>query len=97
MLVLSRKEGERLVIGGKIVVTICRISPNKVRVGIEAPSEFDVSRSELLTRPRWCKTPENYTCLGVLSSQPEHQQAEHCERCPYCNKVLLPESRASSH
>lgn len=47
MLVLSRKEGEQIVIGDKIVVTITQIRGDKVRVGIEAPSEVTVLRKEL--------------------------------------------------
>ena len=47
MLVLSRKEGERLVIGDNITVTINRISGNRVTVGIEAPREVRIVRGEL--------------------------------------------------
>jgi len=52
MLVLSRKQNERLVIDGNIVVTIVRVSNNSVRIGIEAPPEVLVRREELLSRPR---------------------------------------------
>lgn len=47
MLVLSRCEGERLKLGESIVVTIVRISADKVRLGIEAPSDVVVLRDEL--------------------------------------------------
>lgn len=47
MLVLSRKEGEQIVIGDNIVVTITQIRGDKVRVGIEAPREVTVLRKEL--------------------------------------------------
>lgn len=47
MLVLSRKESERIRLGDDIVVTIVRISGDKVRVGIEAPSDVLVLRDEL--------------------------------------------------
>jgi carbon storage regulator len=47
MLVLSRKEHERLVIDGNIVVTIVRISGGAVRIGIEAPSDIQIQREEL--------------------------------------------------
>lgn len=47
MLVLSRKEGERLVIGDNIVVTINRISGNRVTLGIEAPRDVRIVRGEL--------------------------------------------------
>lgn len=47
MLVLSRKEGEQLLIGDNIVLTINRISGNRVAVGIEAPREVRIVRGEL--------------------------------------------------
>ncbi len=47
MLVLSRKVGERILIGDKISVTIVRISGGGVRLGIEAPPEMAVIREEL--------------------------------------------------
>jgi carbon storage regulator len=50
MLVLSRKPGERIHIGDDIVITIVRIGPNNVRVGIEAPKDLNIVREELCGR-----------------------------------------------
>lgn len=47
MLVLSRKPGERIFIGEDVKVTIIRIGPNSVRVGIEAPGHMNIVREEL--------------------------------------------------
>lgn len=47
MLVLSRKVGERVLVGDKVVVTIVRIGPNAVRLGIEAPRDMNIVREEL--------------------------------------------------
>ncbi len=47
MLVLSRKTGERILIGGGIAVTVVRISQNSVRIGIEAPPETPILREEI--------------------------------------------------
>ena len=47
MLVLSRKESERIRLGDKIVLTVVRVSGDKVRLGIEAPSDLLVLREEL--------------------------------------------------
>ena len=54
MLVLSRKESERIKLGDSIVITVIRVSGDKVRLGIEAPSDVLVLREEL--EPH--KTPE---------------------------------------
>jgi len=47
MLVLSRKPGERILIGDEIAVTVVRIGPNTVRIGIEAPRHMNIVRDEL--------------------------------------------------
>jgi carbon storage regulator len=47
MLVLSRKQNERIRVGDSIVVTIVRVSGDKVRIGIEAPAHVRVLRDEL--------------------------------------------------
>lgn len=49
MLVLSRKEAERIRVGDAITVTVVRVSGDKVRIGIEAPSNVVVLRDELET------------------------------------------------
>lgn len=50
MLVLSRKEGERILIGDDIRVTVVRVSGGGVRLGIEAPPESAIVREELALR-----------------------------------------------
>lgn len=47
MLVLSRRENERIRLGDSIVVTVVRLSGDKVRLGIEAPADVVVLREEL--------------------------------------------------
>jgi carbon storage regulator len=47
MLVLSRKTSERILIGDEIAITILRIGPNSVRVGIDAPKTMSIVRGEL--------------------------------------------------
>ena len=47
MLVLSRRERERVRLGESIVLTIVRVSGDKVRLGIEAPDDMLVLRDEL--------------------------------------------------
>lgn len=47
MLVLSRKEAERIKLGDAIVVTVVRVAGDCVRLGIEAPPEILILREEL--------------------------------------------------
>ena len=47
MLVLSRKKNEKLQLGDSIQVTVIKVSGDKVRLGIEAPTDTLVLRKEL--------------------------------------------------
>ncbi len=47
MLVLSRKPGEVIRVGDNITITIVRIGPNTVRLGISCPKDIPVVRSEI--------------------------------------------------
>ncbi len=47
MLVLSRKAGEQIVIGGRVTVTINRVQGNRVSLAIDAPSDVKILRGEL--------------------------------------------------
>jgi carbon storage regulator len=51
MLVLTRKKDESVVIGNRVTVRILRLKGNVVRVGIEAPADVHIRRSELLEKP----------------------------------------------
>lgn len=50
MLVLSRRESQRIQLGKSIVVTIVRVKGDRVRLGIEAPNDIRVLRGELEPR-----------------------------------------------
>lgn len=47
MLVLSRKNGETIVIGDNIRVTIVGLENGKVKLGIDAPKDISVHREEI--------------------------------------------------
>lgn len=50
MLVLSRRESERIKLGDDIVVTVVRVNGDRVRLGIEAPRHVVILRDELEPR-----------------------------------------------
>lgn len=50
MLVLSRKPGQRILIGDDIEIVVVRIGPNTARIGIVAPDGIRIVREELLER-----------------------------------------------
>ena len=62
MLVLSRKIGEQLRIGGDITVKVLRVQGNRIRLGIEAPDGIRVMRGEL-TSWRDDSVPSDDPCL----------------------------------
>ncbi|HZT81661.1 MAG TPA: carbon storage regulator [Gemmataceae bacterium] len=51
MLVLSRKPGEKVVIGGGITVQVVSVRGNRVRLAIDAPDDVHIVRAELPRRP----------------------------------------------
>ena len=50
MLVLSRKLGERIVIGPNIELTIVGIRGDKVRLAVDAPRDVSIHRQEVYQR-----------------------------------------------
>jgi carbon storage regulator len=75
MLVLSRKVGERILIGDQISIVIVRINGNAVRVGIDAPTDLSVIRAELKQRMERDKavqdpTPQSESALCEESPAP---------------------------
>lgn len=52
MLVVSRKVGERILIGEQITVTVIKVGSGGVRIGIQAPKELAVVREELAEQVR---------------------------------------------
>ena len=52
MLILVRRVGETIIIGDDIRITIVGVNRNQVRLGVEAPKEIPVHRSETADREK---------------------------------------------
>lgn len=68
MLVLTRKQNEKIRIGDSITITVLRMKGKAVRLGIEAPHDINVIRGEL------CFDLEEQTTSG--NSEPQVEQCE---------------------
>ena len=47
MLVLTRRNGESIVIGNEVVVTVLEVRGDQVRIGIDAPRDVQIHREEV--------------------------------------------------
>jgi len=52
MLILIRREGESIIIGDNITVTVMAIDRKRAKIGIEAPKDIAVDREEIHGRKR---------------------------------------------
>lgn len=66
MLVLSRKPGERILIGNEVKITVIRIGPNSVRIGIDAPGHLNIVREEL------CLSDNHAALAGPAENEPSN-------------------------
>lgn len=50
MLILTRRVGEKLIIGDNVVIDVLGVKGNQVRIGIDAPKDVEVHREEIYDR-----------------------------------------------
>jgi carbon storage regulator len=79
MLVLSRKPGEKVVIGRGITVTVLEILSNRIRLGIEAPDDIRILRGELAC---WLDLNGDQADEPLPEAQPEPERTRQQERPP---------------
>lgn len=75
MLILQRKEGESLLIGEDVEVTVLSVEGGKVRLAIQAPKQVSILRSELKTaaatnREAASEASSPLALLSVLKGRP---------------------------
>ncbi len=63
MLVLTRKVGEKIIVGGNITITVTQIDGSRMSLGIDAPEDVPILRAELLP-------PDDTAKQGTESPQP---------------------------
>lgn len=50
MLILTRRIGEKLIIGENVTVTVLGVKGRQIRIGIDAPRDVTVNREEIFQR-----------------------------------------------
>lgn len=81
MLVIRRKEGQAIRIGGSIRIEVLESSPNRVKLGIVAPADVRVVRDEVLlaeseNRQAAAPPPPEVLARWARSLQPQDARSE---------------------
>lgn len=73
MLVLSSKRNDTIVVGPDVTITVLEIRGDKVRLGVEAPEDVEVDRSEVRARKRRHTDGELEVMAGLVRGEPLHR------------------------
>lgn len=52
MLVLTRKRGEKIMIGDSIIVTVVSVKGRQVQIGVDAPDDVTIHREEIYEKEK---------------------------------------------
>lgn len=94
MLVLSRKVGEKILIGDDIAVTVVRLSGGGVRIGIDAPVEMAVVREELAAEAGKLEAGKSISA-GSVSEGENPCEANKSRSAGRTSEKSLPVSKSS--
>jgi len=64
MLVLSRKQNEKVIIGDQIAVTVVEIRGDRVKLGFIGPQEVPIHREEVFRRIGPCPDEQREAAAG---------------------------------
>ena len=68
MLVLSRRDGEQILVGDDVIIKVLSVAGGRVRVGIEAPRSVSIRRSELdPSSERYRASESNESNLSLMA------------------------------
>jgi carbon storage regulator len=59
MLIVTRRIGQRIMIGSDVTVTVLGVKGNRVRLGVDAPKSVPVHREEIFERIKHEHDPES--------------------------------------
>ena len=77
MLVLSRKTDEAIVLDGNVRITILGVKGDRVRLGIEAPRDVSVDRSEVYERRmQFVEMPAYASCGATVDASEFMDEAD---------------------
>ena len=76
MLVVTRKQDESLIISDDIEITVLEITKDKVKIGIKAPKEVKIIRSELKDAKQTNEQSASASRSAIAELLKSHKQEE---------------------